>query len=100
MVLLFPMLDQHHPDPATEAPASTSEVATAAAEPSWSSEVDTLLTKAAALCVDYGVDPDAFMHACWTACLAARPGLREQIADMQLTAQVENLRGRGMVGEA
>jgi hypothetical protein len=94
------MLDQRSPDPVTEAPASAPELAATATAPSWSSEVEALLLRAAALCVDNNVDPDAFMHACWTACLDARPGMREQIVDMQLTAQVDNLRARGMVGDA
>ena len=94
------MLDRQTPDPVTEAPAPTSEAHAIAAAPSWSSEVEDLLLRAAALCVDHEVDPDAFMRACWAACLDARPGLREQIADTQLMAQVEGLRERGMVGDA
>jgi hypothetical protein len=66
----------------------------------WSAEVEELLTKASALCAEHGVDPDAFMQAAWAACLDSRPGLREQLVDQELTAQVDNLRSRGLVGSA
>jgi len=90
----------HHPDPSsTEAPAPPAD-APVAAEPSWSAQVEQLLLQAAALCVENDVDPEAFMQAAWAANLDARPGLREHIADAQLMAQVEHLRGRGMVGES
>lgn len=83
-----------HPPPPEPEPEAPAEAA------SWSQRVEELLIAAAALCAEHDVDPDAFMHAAWTACLDSRPGLREQIADAQLTAQVENLRARGQVGSA
>jgi hypothetical protein len=66
----------------------------------WSSEIESLLVKAAALAAERGLDAEAFMRAAWTACLDAQPGLREQIAEAAMSAQVEGLRKRGLVGAA
>jgi hypothetical protein len=40
------------------------------------------------------------MQAAWAACLDARPGLREEIADKELRAQLKKLRKRGLVAAA
>jgi hypothetical protein len=96
------MLDHRHlDDSAAEAQAPSTEASPSpAAVPAWSSRVEQLLLAAAALCVEHEVDPEGFMQAAWAACLEARPGLREQIADTQLMQQVTSLRERGLVGEA
>ena len=40
------------------------------------------------------------MSAAWNAYLDARPGLRQQLEDKQLKAQLRKLRKRGLVGQA
>jgi hypothetical protein len=97
-----------HPSPHPTAPEATAPtadapaaaVASSRAGPAWAQKVEDLLVAAAGLCVEHDVDPESFMQAAWAACLDSRPGLREQIADNQLMAQVENLRTRGLVGAA
>ena len=63
-------------------------------------EVVQLLERAAELAAERDVDSDLFMQAAWTACLDARPGLREQLEDKQLKSQLKKLRKRGLVGTA
>jgi len=58
------------------------------------------LRLAAQLSETVGVDKDAFMAAAWSAFLESRPGLREELAERELAAQLEILRDRGMIGEA
>jgi hypothetical protein len=59
-----------------------------------------LLRRAASLAAAHSSDTDLFMHAAWSACLDARPGLREQLEDKELRAQLKKLRKRGLVGAA
>jgi hypothetical protein len=59
-----------------------------------------LLERAADLAADRGIDSDLFMQAAWTACLDARPGLREQLEDKELRSRLKKLRKRGLVGTA
>jgi hypothetical protein len=40
------------------------------------------------------------MQAAWGACLDAQPGLREELADKELRAQLKKLRKRGLVASA
>jgi hypothetical protein len=40
------------------------------------------------------------MQAAWAECLDARPGLREEIADKELRAQLKKLRKRGLIANA
>jgi hypothetical protein len=72
------------------------------AEPSksWTAQLDELLAQAAELGARYGVDADAFMRGAWSAYIDARPGLREQLEEMQLKNQLEELRKLGRIGEA
>ena len=63
-------------------------------------EVVQLLRRASQLATEHGVDSDLFMQAAWAACLDARPGLREQLADKELRAQLKKLRKRGLVASA
>jgi hypothetical protein len=72
------------------------------AEPSkpWTVQLDELLAQAAELGARHGVDADAFMKGAWAAYIDARPGLREQLEEMQLKTQLEELRKLGRIGEA
>jgi len=66
----------------------------------WHAEVGQFLTHAAELCVEHGVDLDAFMRGAWSAYVEARPGMREQLEEMQLRDQLEEIRKSGGMGEA
>jgi hypothetical protein len=66
---------------------------------SWR-EVVQLLRRAAKLAAERGAETDRFMEAAWVACLDAVPGLREQLADKELRAQLKKLRKRGLVAQA
>jgi hypothetical protein len=63
-------------------------------------EIQKLLLAAAALAASQGLATEMFMNAAWTACLDARPGLREELADKELKSQIRKLRRRGLVGQA
>jgi hypothetical protein len=66
----------------------------------WHAEVGQFLTHAAELCVEHGVDLDSFMRGAWSAYVEARPGMREQLEEMQLRDQLEEIRKSGGMGEA
>ena len=66
----------------------------------WHAEVGQFLTHAAELCVEHGVDLDAFMRGAWSAYVEARPGMREHLEEMQLRDQLEEIRKSGGMGEA
>jgi hypothetical protein len=66
---------------------------------SWR-DVMQLLRRAAQLAAERGTESELFMQAAWAACLDARPGLREELADKELRAQLKKLRKRGLVGAA
>lgn len=66
----------------------------------WTVQLDELLAQAAELGARHGVDADAFMRGAWSAYIDARPGLREQLEEMQLKNQLEELRKLGRIGEA
>lgn len=68
-------------------------------ETSWSNIVD-LLRQAAELAAARGAETERFMQAAWLACLDARPGLREELEDKELRAQLKKLRKRGLVANA
>lgn len=63
-------------------------------------DVVQLLRRAAQLAAERSGDTDLFMQAAWAACLDARPGLREELEDKELLAQIEMLRQRGLVAAA
>jgi len=63
-------------------------------------DVVQLLRRAAQLAAERGTQTDLFMQAAWEACLEARPGLREELADKELRAQLKKLRKRGLVAKA
>jgi hypothetical protein len=69
-------------------------------QPAWHAEVGQFLTHAAELCVEHGVDLDSFMRGAWSAYVEARPGMREQLEEMQLRDQLEEIRKSGGMGEA
>jgi hypothetical protein len=58
------------------------------------------LRRAAKLAAERGAESDVFMQAAWAACLEARPGLREALADKELRTQLKKLRKRGLVASA
>lgn len=66
----------------------------------WNAEVVDLLAQAAGLCVEHGLDVETFMKGAWSAYVEARPGLREHLEEMQLLAQLEELRRLGRIGQA
>jgi hypothetical protein len=66
----------------------------------WQAEVGQLLAQAAQLCVQHGLDLDNYMSGAWAAYVEARPGLREQIEEMQLRDQLSELRKHGRMGQA
>ena len=68
-------------------------------DPGWR-EVEQLLRRAARIAAERGARSDAFMEAAWQACLDARPGLREELADKELRAQLKKLRKRGLIPTA
>jgi hypothetical protein len=59
-----------------------------------------LLAAAAEAAARAGTELDVFMSAAWSAFMAARPGLREQIEQIQLLNQLETLRQAGKLGQA
>jgi hypothetical protein len=71
-----------------------------AAKPSWQAEVGRLLTQAAALCVQEGVDVDSFVKGAWSAYVEARPGMRDYLEEMQLRDQLDEIRKLGRMAEA
>lgn len=63
-------------------------------------ELSSLLGRAGELAASMGLELDAWMRAAWSAYVDARPGLREHIQDMQLMAQLTELRESGRIGQA
>ena len=93
----------HHPDPPADPSAqpetSESEPIEARGLP-WQIEVSRLLTRAAAICVEQGVDVEAFMKGAWSAYVESRPGMRDYLEEMQLRDQLEEIRKLGRIGQA
>jgi len=46
------------------------------------------------------VDADTFIRGAYAAYLEAHPGMKEHLEDLQLKQQLEELRNRGLMGEA
>jgi hypothetical protein len=63
-------------------------------------KIERLLTRAAELAAEQGLDTEVFMNAAWEACLESRPGLREKLVDKELKAQLRKLRKKGLIGQA
>jgi hypothetical protein len=87
------------PDAASHEPLPEALPEPSIGDASWR-EVVLLLRRAAQLAADHGTESDRFMQAAWAACLDARPGLREELADKELRAQLKKLRKRGLVANA
>ena len=90
---------QQFPAPSEEPEANDSEPIDAPREP-WQAEVGSLLGRAAALCVEHGVDVDNFMKAAWTAYVESRPGMRDYLEELQLRDQLDEIRKLGRIGQA
>lgn len=56
-----------------------------------------LLTQAATQCE---VDAEAFLRGAWTAYFDAHPGMREQLEQLHLMAELEQLRKTGRIAQA
>jgi hypothetical protein len=67
---------------------------------SWQNEVSELLTRAAQLCADNGVEMDPFMRGAASAYFAARPEMREYIEEEQLKATLQSMRENGRIASA
>lgn len=66
----------------------------------WDIELGDLLIRAAMLCVEQGLDVETFMKGAWSAYVEAWPGMRDRIEEMQLIAQLDEIRKAGRMGEA
>ena len=66
----------------------------------WPAEVADLLSRAAELCIDHGMDVDAFMRDAWSAYVDTRPGMREYLEELQLRNQLDELRKAGRIADA
>jgi hypothetical protein len=66
----------------------------------WLQEIADLLERAAQVAAANGIEGDVFKRAAWNAYLDARPGLRQELEDKHLRAQLRKLRKRGLVGSA
>jgi hypothetical protein len=66
----------------------------------WHAEVNRLLSQAATLCVEHGVEVEAYMSGAWAAYVEARPGMRDHLEEMQLRDQLDELRKLGRMGSA
>ncbi len=69
-------------------------------EKAWESAVGDLLSQAATLSVEHGLDVDTFLTGAWSAYLEARPGLREYLEDLRIRNQLDELRKQGRLGAA
>lgn len=65
--------------------------------PETYSSWENLLSQAARRC---DVDPDEFVRNAWAAYLDAHPGMREHLEELQLRAQLDELRKSGLMGQA
>ncbi len=87
-------------NPRDVAHTAANEEQPVATTPTWSSLVEELLTRAASLCAENGVDLDDWMKTTWSAYVEARPGLRAHLEEMHLLGQLDELRKGGRMGEA
>jgi hypothetical protein len=63
-------------------------------------ELRELFQRASALAGELGLDLDDYMRIAWQSYMDERPGLREQLEDIRLVAEIEALRLAGKVGMA
>jgi hypothetical protein len=66
----------------------------------WDAAANQLLREAALLCIAHGVDPDTFMSGAWSAYVASRPGMRDQLEEQQLREHIDELRKLGRLPSA
>jgi hypothetical protein len=90
---------QNYPNSSAEPETREPEPMTGPALP-WQAEVGRLLTQAAALCVQHGVDVEAFMRSAWSAYVESRPGMRDYLEELELRDQLEEIRKAGRMGQA
>ena len=64
------------------------------------SELQKLLARAAELSVQQGLATEDFMTAAWNAHLDANPGMRQELIDRELRAQLKRLRKQGLMPQA
>ncbi len=81
-------------------PSSTAAATPTTPSAPWHVEVGDLLAQAALLCSRNGVDMDTFMKGAWSAYVESRPGLRDEIEEMQLRSQLAELRKSGKLAVA
>lgn len=67
---------------------------------SWQREVSELLSRAAELSVQHGVDVEPFVGSAYTAYVDARPGMRELLEELQLRETLEQMRDAGQIASA
>lgn len=63
-------------------------------------ELQKLLARAAELSVQQGLATEDFMTAAWNAHLDANPGMRDELIDRELRAQLKKLRRQGLMPQA
>jgi len=63
-------------------------------------ELRELFLRASAQAGELGLDLDDYMRMAWQSYMDERPGLREQLEDMRLVAEIEAMRLAGKVGVA
>jgi len=63
-------------------------------------ELQKLLARAAELSVQQGLATEDFMNAAWNAHLDANPGMRQELIDRELRAQLKRLRKQGLMPQA
>lgn len=68
--------------------------------PQLTTELESLLARAAELAAKHKLDSAEFMSAAWNAVLDAHPGMREELADKELRSQLKKLRKQGLIGVA
>jgi hypothetical protein len=88
----------NYPNPSAQLETTESEPIEAPRP--WQAEIGRLLTQAAALCAEHGVDLDNFMKGAWSAYVESRPGMREHLEEMQLRGQLDEIRKHGRMGQA
>jgi hypothetical protein len=94
-----PAADLAIPAEPTDAIESTERTPAPVRRP-WQVEVSELLSQAAELCIEHGVDVDGYMSGAWATYVEARPGMRDQLEEAQLREQLAELRQLGRLASA
>lgn len=81
-------------------PTETNEATGPVVRLPWHVEVSLLLSRAAALCGEHGIDIDSFTSGAWAAYVEATPGMRDQLEELQLRKQLDELRQLGRLPSA